>query len=213
MRWLGASWSVVLLCGLWLGGLTGATGLLLRYKNTPVNEHAAPRSWPADSALHHDPARPTLIMFAHPRCACTQASVGELAVLMARSQGLVSAHVLFYRPSSAPADWARTDLFRTAAAIPGVMVHEDEDGREARHFSSSASGRTLLYSARGELLFEGGITASRGHAGDSVGRDALAALIHDQPAEQTHTPVFGCLIHSDFIPDMQPGCGDKSCKK
>src|SRR4051812_30924255 len=107
MRRLKGSWGLGLLCALWLGAVAGGLGLLLQYKNTPARELAAPSTWPAASILEHDPARPTLLMFAHPRCACTQASVGELALLMAHSQGLVDAHVFFYRPASAAKDWAR----------------------------------------------------------------------------------------------------------
>lgn len=213
MRRLGVPWGVVGICVLWLGALTASFFVLLRYKNTPVLERAAPATWPAGSVMDHDRHRPTLLMFAHPRCGCTRASIGELAVLMASSQGLVSAHVFLYRPRSGAPDWAHGEIFDSAAAIPGVTVHEDEDGRQARLFLSQASGHTLLYGAQGELLFDGGITASRGHAGDSAGRDALTALIHNRPAAQTRTAVFGCLIHSDELNETKADCGDRPCMR
>jgi hypothetical protein len=78
--------------------------------------------------------------------------------------------------------------------IPGVTVHLDDAGREARLFASMTSGETLLFDAEGRLKFHGGITASRGHSGDNAGRDALEALLRGQASQQVITPVFGCSL-------------------
>src|SRR5205823_6234038 len=91
----------------------------------------------------------------------------------------------FYRPQNAPSDWERTDLYRQAAAIPGVTICRDEEGAEARYFHAATSGQTLLYDEAGRLLFSGGITAARGHEGDNDGQQTLIALLNDSTAKHT----------------------------
>ena len=44
----------------------------------------------------------------------------------------------------------------------------------------------------GELLFSGGITGSRGHAGQNSGEDAVIALVNGHSLPLTHSHVFGC---------------------
>jgi hypothetical protein len=106
----------------------------------------------------------------------------------------VSAHVFFLKPTSVPDDWERTDLWRSAASIPGVQVWADPDGAEARRFHAATSGLALLYDGDGRLRFCGGITRARGHAGDNPGREALRALLLEGGPGPTQTPVFGCPL-------------------
>ena len=178
---------------LWLAAVTGGSLALFNYANTPGRDGCAPRQWVADSAIKHDSGIPTLVMFAHPRCPCTRASIGELNSLMAHCRGKVSANVVFYRPKSAE-QWPESDLWRSAAAIPGVKVRWDDDGIEARRFHAQTSGSTLLYDSQGRLLFSGGITGARGHAGDNAGHAAVAALLLGSVPDLTKTPVFGCAL-------------------
>jgi hypothetical protein len=44
------------------------------------------------------------------------------------------------------------------------------------------------------LLFSGGITQSRGHAGGNAGESAILAIANNQRADQSSTFVFGCTI-------------------
>ena len=72
------SWLLVIVFGLWI---------LWGYENSPGKAGAPPRQWPAVSKI--EPARdhPTLVILAHPHCPCTRATIGELASIMAHSQG------------------------------------------------------------------------------------------------------------------------------
>src|ERR1700747_2790456 len=97
----------------------------------------------------------------------------EFAQVMAHVQGKVRAYVLFYTPRQSGSDWQKTDLRRTAAQIPGVTALSDIDGVEAERFGAETSGHTFLFDRGGRLLFNGGITASRGHSGDNAGESAL----------------------------------------
>src|SRR5262249_42161074 len=150
-----------------------------------------PDQWAADSGIQRAAVIPTLVMFAHPRCPCTRASIGELNSLMAHCQGKLSAHVVFYRPIGGQ-PWSESDLWRSALAIPGVTVQWDDGGVEARRFHAETSGFTVLYDSQGRLMFAGGITGARGHAGDNAGRSAVVELVLGRVPEHTRTPVFGC---------------------
>jgi hypothetical protein len=54
----------------------------------------------------------------------------------------------------------------------------------------------MLYSATGQFLFRGGVTASRAHIGPNAGSQAIGALLQGQSPQHTHTPVFGCDLFS-----------------
>lgn len=173
--------------------VAGGFRVLLNYESKPGAVANVPKSWPGSQVpLATD--RMTLVMLAHPHCPCTEASMSELAEIMAHVQGQAVAYVLFARPTDAGADWDDTTLRRTAATIPGVTVVSDTDGVEARRFGAETSGHTLLFAPSGELLFSGGITASRGHAGDNVGQSAIVSLVHHEPNVQRETFVFGCAL-------------------
>lgn len=170
---------------------------LLSYEHSPGKVGMVPKSWPAESRIVRATDRDTLVMLAHPRCPCTRASVNELARIMAQSPGRLNASVVFFQPQGAGTDWKDTSLMRDASQIPGVKIVVDVDGTEAQRFGAETSGHTLLYDSQGNLLFSGGITASRGHEGDNLGENTIIALVNNRPTGGRSTSVFGCsLVHS-----------------
>jgi hypothetical protein len=185
-------WVFFTLC--WLAVAVSGSALLLFHSQTPGEAGRAPQQWPDASRIGLAAGRSTLVMFAHPKCPCTRASIEELSTLMARSQDLVEARVVFFQPEDATADWAVTDAWKKAAAIPGVAVQTDTEGREALNFQVSTSGHVVLYDANGRLQFTGGITEARGHAGDNDGRSAVVQLLRHGESPLSATPVFGCPI-------------------
>jgi hypothetical protein len=44
------------------------------------------------------------------------------------------------------------------------------------------------------LIFSGGITGSRGHAGDNAGEMTLVSLLTRGQADRSGTSVFGCPL-------------------
>lgn len=178
----------------WLGAAAIGLWVLWRYDNTPGAAAHAPTAWPAQTPLTRATDRPTLVMLAHPHCTCTRASMGELAEAIARANTPPKTYVLFMAPSTFANGWETTDLWRTAASLPGVTVVRDDDGRAAKKFGAETSGQTLLYDERGQLIFSGGITGARAHAGDNLGRQSLVALLNRQPAARAGTSVFGCPL-------------------
>lgn len=185
-------WAVLGL--LWLGAVVTGLSFLARYDNGAGPAADAPSAWPLQSRVVLDPARPTLVMLAHPRCVCTRASLAELAELIARATQRPKTYVVFIKPGGVADSWEQTDLWKTAAGLPDVTVLRDDHGVEVRRFGAQTSGQTLLYAADGRLLFSGGTTGARGHAGDNNGRAALLALVNGQTPERTTSPVFGCSL-------------------
>ena len=179
---------------LWLSMVAGGIAFLWSYESTPGVAAAPLEQWPAGSRLHRSDDRATLVMLAHPHCPCTRASINELSRLMTQAQGRVAAYVLFVKPTDFPDGWEKTDLLTSAAAIPGVTVVRDDEGVEAARFHAATSGQTMLYDAGGKLLFSGGITKGRGHAGDNAGRTAIVSLLNTNEAGLRDTPVFGCPL-------------------
>lgn len=198
---------MLIACTFWLAVVIGATVLMVGYSNTPGYAGPTPATWPAASQIPFDAKRPMLIMFAHPHCPCTRASLSELARLLTQVPNKLNTYVVFLKPTGTPSGWDRTDLWRTASAIPGVTILSDTTGVEARRFHAETSGQTMLYSPTGTLLFHGGITFARGHEGDNPGRSAVQNLILQGHSEKTQTPVFGCGL---FEPQCQEG--DVLCK-
>jgi hypothetical protein len=187
------SGTVVVAGIIWLAVVTVGLALMARYENSPGTVRAVPESFPATGVLQREPGMFSLVMLLHPRCPCSRATIGELEKVMARCGGRVHALVLCFKPEGAADDWAQTDLWRSAAAIPGVKVRVDEGGREAACFGAETSGQALLFDTKGRLLFHGGITAGRGHAGDNAGSEAVLALVNGAAVRET-TAVFGCPI-------------------
>jgi hypothetical protein len=180
----------------WLVAVVGGIGALRNYENTPSAAGDPPTKWPAQSRVPRTAGLPTIVVMGHPKCPCTRATIGELAIMMARLRDRATAVVVFVRPHGTPDGWDDTDLRRSAAAIPGVTVMSDLDEVEVDRFNAEVSGQTMLYNASGNLLFSGGITASRGHAGDNDGRSSIVSFVTDGSAELTRTPVFGCALRT-----------------
>ena len=124
----------------------------------------------------------------------------ELERLETDCAGQFQAQVWFLQPEGKDLDWVKAELWRTASAMPGVTVHVDRDGAEARRFHAETSGETVLYNTGGRLLFKGGITLSRGHIGDNPGEDSIAEALKTGAPASKNTPTFGCPLFGE-------GCG------
>ena len=190
---------------LWLAGAVAGLWVLWSYENTPGDAANSGRRWPTETRLARSLDRPTLVLLAHPQCTCTRASLAELAEVLGRRGTPPKTYVLFMKPSQFFDGWEKTDLWRTASALPNVTVVRDDDGLEAQRFGAVTSGQTLLYDAGGELIFSGGITGARGHAGDNAGRAALIALLDRKEPSRRATSVFGCSLFSRRVRSPRPG--------
>ena len=190
-------WTLLVAGALWVAAVGFGMSVLLKYQSTPGPRADTTQDWPADSRLPRASGQPTLVVLAHPQCTCTRASLSELNVIMQRFSGRLTAYVLFVRPHGMPEGWEQTDSWRGAQNIPGVVVLVDRDGTEAKRFRGYTSGQTLVYDATGRLLYNGGLTAARGHEGDNLGRRAVVALLSGDAHGPLVHNVFGCLLFGD----------------
>jgi hypothetical protein len=180
---------------LWAFGVGAGIERVWRYESTPGVAKSGPQLWPGSKLIQTRPGRPTLVMFVHPHCPCSRASLAELREIMLRSPEGLTASILFLRPHGAMDTWESTSTWRSAQGIPGLSVHVDRDGSEAARFGASTSGHTVLYGVDGHLLFSGGITAARGHVGDNSGRQAVLALLDVEHSVTRDHAVYGCSLH------------------
>jgi hypothetical protein len=181
--------------GVW-AVLVGAAWLpSLRFEFTPaqVDAHAA-NVWPDDANVKRSYSVPTLLLFLHPYCACSASSLQELARLAADAHDRVAIRIIAVKPTGTAESWDQTANCRAARSVYAATTVLDGDGSEAAKFGASASGETMLYSRTGQLIFHGGITPSRGHEGDSAGRQAILTLLRSGEASFDHTAVFGCPL-------------------
>ena len=195
---------ILLLGSLWLTAIVIGTCLLLAYDYTAGEDAVAPPTWPKESRLPRLPGLHTLVMFAHPKCPCTRASLHELAVFMLECPRPVKAFVVFLQPPGVSVDWSQKDLWQSAEMIPGVSVVSDYGGLEAHYFRSTTSGHVVLYDAEERLQFSGGITGSRGHQGDNPGRSLLLVRLDNVKQPLQAMPIFGCSLLDPTPDDNEP---------
>ena len=180
--------------GLWVSVILAGFYVLMTYQSTPGEAAEVQPSWPATTALEHQDNRLNLVMFVHPHCPCSTASMRELERIMVRLRDRVFVQVVFVRPKGAPSQWSDTSLVASARAIPKAEIRMDLDSQEAQRFGAMTSGHVYLYAADGALLFSGGITSSRAHEGDNLGSLTIQNLGMGEKPHKASTPVYGCPL-------------------
>ena len=150
------------------------------YMNTPGTPARVPDQWPVASKLQLHDELPTLVYFVHPHCACTRVSTGELEPVLVRNQQGCYLQSVIVQPRDADRTWSETQLVEDLKQLPGSSVRMDPNGTETRRFGVSTSGHVLVYSTQGKLLFSGGVTASRGQAGDNWGKSTLDGILSNR---------------------------------
>jgi len=162
--------------------------------------------WSPAQSLHLDNERLTVLMAVHPKCVCTGASVDELARLVANANGRVAVTALLLVPHGTDGTWRDAPIRDAVARIPDVAVIEDHGGVIAASLGARTSGHVFVYAPDGLLKFHGGITASRGHRGDNVGRSTIEALANRTETSRTTTPVFGCELFASAAIEQVDAC-------
>ncbi len=167
----------------------------MSFEATPATPGTVPIRWPGESSIPRQAGIATLLVFAHPRCPCTRATLHELVAALDQADLPVAIQVLFGRPSALSGQpWQETDCWRQAGEIAGATVNWDDDGREAERFGARVSGHVMLFDRTGNLCFDGGITAHRGQEGINGFRTALVDMLRGRVGRRSSTPVFGCSL-------------------
>jgi hypothetical protein len=179
----------------WVGGVAWGLQKIESYSFTPGTASAAPAKWPGSRLVSPQAGRSTLVMFMHPQCSCTRASLEELKTIIESTRGAVSAWVVVLKPHGMDDEWAHSDTWETARNLSGVTVVVDNNGSEADRFGALTSGQTVLYSPAGKLEFSGGITLARGHVGENSGERRVVSLVTTGKADASGHDVYGCGLH------------------
>jgi len=176
-----------------LGLVSGYLSWML-YECAPGQAARPPARYPEQGAL------PRLLLFLHPRCPCSRATLNELAQIRPSTQLEI---VLSQTPPGELVSQLQT-TFTHAELV------SDPEGRHRELYQAWTSGQLIGYDAEGKLGFCGGITASRGQSGPSLGQARLLAWLNGQP--QPEAVVFGCpLVHPDeFCSGQRQGTARRS---
>lgn len=191
--------SIAIVCLLWAIFIGIGLYLLMYHEITPgAQPKVPPIKFPKDSKLKLSSDKDTLVMFVHPQCPCTEASLKQLSPLSLKQD--LNIQLVHYKPSKLPDGWREEWQLEDWTKQKTVQVIEDSDGLEAKRFDARTSGQTFLFAPNGTLLFHGGITAARGVTGENEGFNNLSkALARDKTAEAQNpnlkkSLVFGCNL-------------------
>lgn len=176
---------------LWLGSVVIALSVMFLYGAKAGKQAEAPPTWPNELERGSEF---TLALFAHPRCPCTKASLRQLERLMEKPNPKLKVYVIFVKPPNTEPDFHEAELWRLSQNLP-VTTLIDASGQLSEAFGAYTSGQTLLYNRQGKLEFAGGLTAWRGHEGDSIGLEALECSFAQQ-ASVDSAEVYGCPLLS-----------------
>ena len=166
-----------------------------------VASEGTPAKWPAGSRIARCADRRLLVVFLHPKCPCSHATISELERMLVpqlhdADRGPDVA-IVACMPPALTDPWLRTSLMQRAARLPRAKVYADAGGVEAARFAATTSGEIVLVGAGGERLYAGGVTQSRGHVGGNVGADTVARLLRGESETGVALPALGCRLVRD----------------
>lgn len=198
------------IAGCWVIAVAVSVVAVERYANKPGVPAPVTLTWPDHSQLSLAIDKPTALLFAHPKCPCTQATIREFQRIEARHPAGFETTVVFPVTAAQEEAWRDTRLVNEARNLASARIMFDRDGVEATRFDSSASGQVLLFAPDGRLLYSGGITAARGHEGSNGGQEAFEyQLVHpDSPV--IAFPVFGCGLVRSPSPEKRQSTQETS---
>lgn len=186
---------------LWLCAVLACFGAVERHASTSGVAAPLEVTWPLDTALEPAIGKPTALIFAHPKCPCTQASIQEFQRIEARHPGAFETVVVFTLPESNDEEWGATRLIEQARNLRSARIVMDTGGREASRFKAIVSGQVFLFAKEGHLLYSGGVTPARGHEGDNAGQAAFEHALTHPGGPAVSFPVFGCGLVTSAEPE------------
>lgn len=187
----------------WAALCAGGLLALASYEGRPATIASRPTHWPASTTLAPNASGATVLMFLHPRCPCSRASLEQFLATLRRSQ--TTATLVVFEPLTAPDNWYGGDLYDLALEHPEhLQIVPDPGGAEAARFGATASGTCLIFDEQQQLTFHGGVTISRGHRGPNAGWKALEVQLQRPSTPTVVYPVFGCSLTSTSSPTDLP---------
>ena len=153
-----------------------------------------PSAFPNEVEHSDRTGKPTILVFLHPHCPCSQATLDQLKNFLPTKKQEVEFRLIVVVPPEAESGWENGPLMRNINRFPGQSFEIDRGGKEANRFAAATSGQVMYYRVDRTLAFSGGITPSRGHTGESQGLQAILNLLGHENTPYMQTPVFGCPL-------------------
>jgi hypothetical protein len=199
-------WQTYTAIAVWLAVVAAAYWVMNRNQfatnDSPTATFA--EHWPSGSQLPRNANHATLVLFMHPKCPCTQATLSELERLFTAVAGQADEKIEFVVdatiPEAADDDWLNTSTVKRAKAISNAKVFVDRGGKEASQFGATTSGFLMLFDENGSRQYAGGVTESRGHEGGNIGSNNLARILCHEINATESLPAFGCRL---CLPDSE----------
>lgn len=179
---------------IWIGLLLIGHTVLFEYELTAGPLSNSKRIFPDRSLIQLTHSCQNLILFLHPACPCSAATVDEFRDLMGQGEKDSVGTVVFFMPRAKESEWSVAPIISSVKRIPNVSTLYDADGSQAKLFGATTSGHLFLYDGRGILQFSGGITGSRGHTGDNQYFELAKRTIVCKSPQFATAPVFGCSL-------------------
>ena len=174
--------------------------MFCEYTFTAGSSPTTPAKLPVLSGIPRTTGQKQLVMFVHPHCQCTKASLTELSRALndIQKQGVQCPQVTFVirQPELADERWESSPIITQCTSFETAQLLHDPGGRQARIFGVMNSGTCCLFNETGDLQFLGGITISRGHQGLNPGSVMLKDSILHGSIVSNPVPVFGCALFS-----------------
>ncbi len=193
--------TIIVASVIWLSCIAAFIPSLLDHMAKPgANAVLNLETWPSISPISPAEDGQTLLLFAHPQCPCTLATLAELERLLVYPIP-TQFHAILVLP--VPEDHAHNQATATnhsavlnyASQIPGLTVTIDNEAEITRAFGIRTSGHCLLYGKDKTLLYSGGLTPLRGHEGPCEGNIALSQCLIGKIPASRYAPVFGCALY------------------
>ena len=171
----------------------------INYSSTPGESSKWSEPWPEQSQLKFEPDKFNFVVFLHPECDCSKATLNQIEEIV-KDAGSEKIHYLavFLLPEKMRIAWGESDLLKRTRGIKNLQIYID-DQKEFQRFGVKTSGQTLIFGPSKDLLFSGGLTVARGHIGVSMGQDFVLSLFKGRDLAKNKidkkinlTPVFGC---------------------
>ena len=179
--------------GLWLFILVAGISAFAKFAYTPGETAHAPKLWPALTRLKAPNQLPKLLVFVHPKCGCSEATLRNLEKILPDLVNKVQIKIVM-NDLGDPAMLQGSKAFAQASAFKNVDIVVDHGGYETAAFGVKTSGQAMLYDETGHLVFQGGLTPFRGHEGVSEGEISVVKWIQTREMVWKDTSVFGCAM-------------------
>ena len=185
----------------WIVSIMVSLGILTWYKFTPGEQVEIAGQWPKEASHLQTPGSANLVMFVHPECPCSLASMDELARLLPIIADHIAIKVVFRELTGQYGrQLSEHALWKKAKTLPHVQLLIDPGQKLENSFQAKTSGQTYLFDKEGRKIFQGGLTPLRGHTGETQASSFIKQWSRQQTISRSiSSSVFGCPMQERVL--------------